>query len=135
MVCVYCGGKTKVINSRAQKRLNQKWRRRLCLNCGAVITSLERVDTSTALQVLDSSRYKPFSRDKLFLSLYDSLKHRKTALRDATALTDTIIAKALSRIKSPVIEKEELFLLTTGVLKRFDKVALVHYQAFHRYKV
>lgn len=132
MVCIYCDGKTKVINSRNQKRLNQKWRRRECELCGAVLTSTEQINTVTAIQVKDSAnRYKPFLRDKLFLSIHDSLKHRKTALDDAIALTDTIVSKLVRNNQSAIIEKSQISQIVTPILKRFDKVAATHYQAFH----
>lgn len=131
MVCVYCSGKTKIINSRVQKRLNQKWRRRQCKICLAIFTTLELIDTSSALRVKNNGRYEPFLRDKLFLSVHDSLLHRKTASRDATALTDTVISTLSPYAGVVSIESSEITKTTSQVLKRFDKVAATHYQAFH----
>ncbi len=130
MVCIYCNGSTSVTNSRHQKRLNQQWRRRQCDSCNSVVTTLESVDTAGALQVSANNAYRPFVRDKLFLSLYDSLRHRKTAQNDATALTATVLVM-VSRSKTAVIEKTQLIDTAIQVLRRFDPVAAVHYQAFH----
>ncbi len=120
------------MNSRHQKRLNQKWRRRQCSQCGAIFTTLEQLDTSGALRVNSDNKYEPFLRDELFLSVYDSLRHRKTALADATALTDTIMS-ALSFSGDAVIDRNKIVQETSRVLRRFDKIAAALYEALHPY--
>lgn len=137
MVCIYCGKSTSVVNSRPQKRLNQIWRRRYCLRCNTTVTTTEVTDYSQALAVEPSNQRKhpePFKRDKLFLSLYSSLGHRKTVLEDATALTATVIGKLIPHYDDPFIERDEIIKATTDVLKRFDKVAVTHYKAYHALK-
>lgn len=131
MVCIYCGSDTSVTNSRHQKRQNQVWRRRYCASCSSTFTTLEKTDLFTALSVADKNHYKPFLRDKLFLSLYDSLKHRKTALNDATALTDTIISKLMLCIKDGRVENSMIAKTALDVLNRFDKAAATSYAAYH----
>ena len=78
-----------------------------------------------------NGRLQPFLRDKLFASIYDSLRHRKTALNDATALTDTVIAKVLGLISDGRIEGTVITQQTSAILKRFDQAAAVHYAAYH----
>ena len=68
------------------------------------------------------------------MSVYDSLKHRKTALEDATGLTDTVISKLLPHMKDAVLDKSLIIITTTTILKRFDKAASTHYKAFHPVK-
>ena len=131
MVCIYCSAETKVTNSRHQKRLNQVWRRRKCLNCGAIFSTTEGANTSQALSVLKKNGLEPFSRDTLFISVYDSLRHRKTVLDDATALTSTIISTLTPLATDAVIDRDVIATVTTTVLGRFDKPAASHYQAFH----
>ena len=72
-----------------------------------------------------------FSLDKLYLSLYESLKHRRSAIEDASALTTTITGKLSSKYSSPKIPKQELIDLVAGVLKRFNKPAHVYYIAYY----
>lgn len=99
------------------------------------MTSLETVDFATSLLVTHPDKpAQPFSRDKLFLSLHDSLKHRKNAIAASTALTDTVLAKLLPRIKDASIQKTDISLAASDVLKHFDRVALTQYQAFHPVK-
>lgn len=131
MVCIYCGNKTQVINSRLQKKPNQVWRRRQCKACQAVFTSLEAVNAETSLIVSSGKHVEPFSRDKLLIDVYDSLRHRKTAISDATALTQTIWNRLQLKIKDASIARDDIAGVTYEVLQRFDKVAATHYQAFH----
>lgn len=131
MVCIYCSGKTSVTNSRKQKRPNQIWRRRQCQECGAVFTTEERPLTDTSVMILRRGRSEPFSREILLLSLYDSLRHRKTAITDAKALTDTVWSRLLPQIDSATLQRDDLVATTTEVLRRFDKAAATSYHAFH----
>lgn len=131
MVCIYCGGETRVTNSRLQKKANQVWRRRVCQSCQGVFTTHEVVSTDQSLLFQSASASEPFSRDILLLSVYDSLRHRKTALQDASALTATIWSKLLPQIQNATIKRSDVVQTTTDTLKRFDKSAATHYAAFH----
>lgn len=133
MVCLLCGSDTKVTNSRPQKRLNQVWRRRECLNCGLIFTTEEATDYEASWRVKNrQGRLTPFSRDKLFLSLHKSLGHRPTAIQDAGALTDTIIRKLVTQITAGSVERITIVYAVQVSLTRFDKVASTHYAAFHK---
>ena len=133
MVCLYCSGETKVVNSRLQKRTNHVWRRRNCVKCGAIFSSIEHGVYDKAFLVKCSESYIiPFSRDKLFLSIYDACRHKNDACMIAGALTDTVMSELFSRhTTKSVILREEIIEKATTVLKHFDIVALTHYTAFH----
>lgn len=131
MVCVYCGHETQVTNSRHQKRANQVWRRRKCLSCDAIFSTNEGVDSSQALSVQRNKSLEPFSRDQLFVSIYDSLKHRKSALSDATGLTTTVLSTIYPLTQNATIDRDAIVTVATTVLERFDRVAATHYNAFH----
>lgn len=132
MVCLQCGSKTKVTNSRHQRRSNQVWRRRLCPNCGALFTTEEQADYGAVWAVLDKNlALTAFSRDKLLLSLYESCRHRSEALDDARALTDTVISKLGSQVTDGVLEARAIARTAQVALNRFDHAASVAYQAFH----
>jgi transcriptional regulator NrdR family protein len=132
MVCIYCGKATGVTNSRLQRRSNTVWRRRRCEACQAVFTSIERVDEQKAVVVAPegAAALIPLSRDELFVSIYDSCRHRHKAIQDASALTDTILGKLLAQYPG-VIPKVKLKQLAWQTLKRFDPVAAVHYKAYY----
>jgi transcriptional repressor NrdR len=132
MVCIQCGSDTKVTNSRPQKRQNKVWRRRECLQCGAIFTTEESAAYQAAWAVKNTKgRLTPFQRDKLWLSLHKSLGHRPTAIQDAGALTDTVIRKLATQITAGLIERTQIVATVQVVLNRFDKAASTYYAAFH----
>ena len=131
MVCLYCGSETSVINSRPQRRTNHIWRRRQCRSCSAIFTTSEMADLFKSLSVKNDKHIQSFSRDKLFMSIHDSLKHRKTAQSDATGLTETVINQLYPHAASGQLTTDDITDCTMKVLKRFDKSAATHYRAFH----
>lgn len=135
MVCIYCGNETEVYNSRDRKRNPSVWRRRRCRACVAQFSTNELPDYTTSLVISgqDKTLY-PFNRDKLFLSLYKSLGHRKDALASATELTQTVIGKLLRdcTAKDGVISIRELAIQTYRTLKRYDPLAANTYKAYHQ---
>lgn len=130
MVCPYCAGKTEVVNSRHQKRLNQVWRRRHCLSCGATYSTHEQAayDSVWRVQTSDASLV-PFNKQKLFVELYKACEHRTTALDDAIALTDTVLSRLRSHTTSGLLESKDIAITSHTVLKNFDTAAAVYYAA------
>ena len=132
MVCIYCEGNTKVTNSRTSVKGASTWRRRECLRCGSIVTTRENVDYEGAVRVRKkTARLEPFKRDKLLISLHNSLSHRKTALTDATQLTDTVIQKLAHLHTNGVLDTAVIIESAHAILSRFDPAAGVHYQAHH----
>jgi transcriptional repressor NrdR len=133
MVCLHCGAKTHVSNSRLQRRSQRVWRRRQCLRCKAIFTTEESAlyEAAWTVQGHDSA-FKPFSRDKLFLSLYKSCQHRSSALQDAADLVDTIIKKLAGGVEDGRLWSGTISQTALVALSRFDKAASVHYRAFHQ---
>jgi len=132
VICIYCGSKTRVSNSRAQKKTNQTWRRRKCLDCNGVFTSSEAVDfSSSLLYQRDANHVEPLSRDKLYISVYKACQHRKNAVSDATALTSTIIGKLMPKVRQASLQRNDIISVTSEVLNRLDKAASVQYTAYH----
>jgi len=132
MVCIYCGAKTQVTNSRNQKKLKQVWRRRKCVNCSNIFTTIERIDYSTTLLIANNKgEVEEFIRDKLLLSIFQSLGHRASPIADAAAITDTIMSYVLNSLKTAVIKRDTLITISFNVLKKFDNAAAVHYLAYY----
>jgi len=132
MVCVYCSKKTKVVNTRNQTKHNQIWRRRQCSACHALFTTLEATDFEQSWMVIaKNGQLQPFLSDKLYLSVYDSLKHRSTAISDARHITKTVISLILRKAQNGTINSSLIADTAKVCLNRFDKTASIHYQAFH----
>jgi transcriptional regulator NrdR family protein len=132
MVCLHCSSETQVINSRHQKRLNQVWRRRRCLTCKAVFSTTESADYATAVLVRGAQgAIRPFSRDKLFVSIMSACQHRKTAINDAGGLTTTVIKRSFESLQQGVVDTKAIKAAAYVALQRFDPTAAALYRAYH----
>ena len=74
---------------------------------------------------------EPFSRDRLFVALYNSCRHRPDALGDATALAQIVTSQILRKQKDGIISRDDIVLAAHLALKRFDKVAATFFSAYH----
>ena len=70
-------------------------------------------------------------KEKLFLSIHKSCEHRKTAVDDAAALTDTVIAKIVHTGAHSVIPAQQLAKLVHEMLANFDSASAVQFAAYH----
>lgn len=132
MVCPYCNKKTRVFNSRLKKRSNEVWRRRYCTYCGATFTTVERADLAQIWRVRGSDgNLSIFIPESLFLSIYQSLGHRKNALTDALHITRTVTDSIGRSTENGIINKSFITEAVMVCLNRFDKVASSHYRAYH----
>ena len=132
MICPYCSGQTKVTNSRSHNDEQAVWRRRQCKKCSALWSTDESftLETSHRVKRPQHKHLEPFSRDELFISIRESLIHRKHPTADATALTATIITKLLAQ-KDPIINTRTIKTVSKEVLNRFDKTAAAVYASRH----
>ena len=89
------------------------------------------MSTTHRFKPRSSAALEPFQRDVLFVSIKDSLAHRKTALDDATALTDTTIRRLLAK-KQAVIAAGDIVDTCVAVLESFDQTASAVYKAKHQ---
>jgi len=127
MVCIYCGGDTKVINSRLQKRNNQVWRRRQCLVCKSVFTTHEQIEYSSALSVETSGVPRPFMPGLLLNELYHVLGHRKDVYTASEEIFGTVVRSLIRLPGSPLFTTSDITEATSGALKRFDRRAYLRY--------
>jgi transcriptional regulator NrdR family protein len=66
----------------------------------------------------------------LLISLYEALKHRKSPDVDAKYIFDTVIQK-LSAKHSAILTTQLITKTSYDILRRYDKVAAVLYNATH----
>lgn len=135
MVCSYCFHKTEVINSRLQKRTNSVWRRRNCLSCGVVFSSIEQIDyeKTWVVQYSDGTSL-PFLRDRILLSIYKSCGHRPQATQDSISLTRTVLGHLQDQVANGngTVTARTIASTIHIALRHFDMAAAVHYKAFHQ---
>lgn len=131
MVCVYCGGQTKVTNSRLQQRNNQVWRRRRCLDCGAIFTTTEAIAYDIAFSVEKGAQIEPFLSEKLYMEFLLALQDRKNCYIEARELTTQVIRNLLKRRQKASVQPTEITTEAAKVLKRFNRRAWLRYVAEH----
>jgi transcriptional repressor NrdR len=130
MVCPYCKKDSQVVNSRHQKRANSVWRRRKCTNCGAIWTSVEHIDYATVWRVSKGKHLVDFTPETLYVSLYEALKHKKTAVQDAKHICDTVLQKLAAK-HTAVLPADLITQSAHDILRRYDKTAAAVYKATH----
>lgn len=132
MKCPFCQSDTSVEISRPSRKIPSVWRRRQCDNCNRVFSTKEKPDLSLSISVKNKAgQEEPFSEDKLLMSVFVCLTHRKDALEASRALSDTI-TRLLFPLKSNAIESTEIKAAVLKVLKRFDGAAATYYKAHHK---
>jgi transcriptional regulator NrdR family protein len=106
--------------------------------CNAIFTSIEAAELPQSLLVSQEAQntgnaplVTSFRRDKLYVSIYNSCRHRPDAITDATALTDTILGQLSAHIVNASITSAQLRTLVHTALRHFDTAAATHYAAFH----
>lgn len=131
MMCLYCGGETKVTNSRHQRRNNHVWRRRQCLTCNSVFTTHESVEISSSLSVRQADTLVPFLPDLLLKDLMLALQDRKDAYTACGEILSTTVRNLLKLPQKPVYSTSDISKTTADVLKKFDKRAHLRFVAEH----
>ena len=131
MVCIYCQSKTKVINSRHLARTNGVWRRRTCLKCNATFTTNEKTILEDYLLIrTKSGTLQSFNKAKLYISIYHSLQHRSKALDESREITNTAIARLLSK-NFATININKLLNEVYSSLLNFDKTGATYFKAYY----
>jgi len=74
---------------------------------------------------------KPFMRDRLFIDIYESCKHRSASANDASALTQVVIDQLAVDKGDGILRRGDIVSLTVKVLGRFDQTAAAVYAAYH----
>jgi transcriptional repressor NrdR len=130
MNCPYCGTDSKVTNSRLLKRSNSVWRRRQCMECGAIWTTTELMKGSVTFKVMRNEDLVDFRPEILLISLYECLKHRKTPETDAQYVFETVLGN-LGQTNEPIYTTQLIAGHAYKVLKNYDKLASDLYHATH----
>jgi transcriptional regulator NrdR family protein len=98
----------------------------------AIFTTEEQATLHSSLMVTTKKgQLLPLSRDHLFISVYDSCRHRPASVDDATALTQTILSELLKTQNNGIVHRNDIARVAHSVLQRFDDTAATVYSAYH----
>lgn len=131
MVCPYCAQKTKVTNSRYQKRSNQTWRRRECIGCHAVFTTHEQIELTSTLTVMTPDNdLMPFMKERLFSSILFACEGLNDPYGTATELTATVISELRTK-GGALLTNSDIASASGKILRRFNAKAFLKYVSQH----
>ncbi len=127
MKCPFCRhDTTEVYNSRPTKAAGQIWRRRRCTNCHEAFTTYEAVDLGFISVLKRSGAFQPYSRAKLYLSIYGACSSLKSPQATVDAVTDTVEAKLLD-LRLAQLPAAQIAAIVLTTLKHFHTSAFVRY--------
>ncbi|MBX6334560.1 hypothetical protein IRY61_04455 [Candidatus Saccharibacteria bacterium] len=120
-----------------QRHNNHVWRRRSCTKCSSIFTTIERPDLTGSFVVgspgAKKGQLQPFSRDKLFLTVYECCKHRSNAVEEAASIVQTVINQlVMQNRENGLIERAEIAQKAYNALKRLDPTAAAIFAAYHK---
>ena len=129
MKCPYCGGKTKVVDSRSAGEGIR--RRRECLVCGQRFTTYERVAPIRLVVVKADGRREEFDRDKLLSGVSKACTKRPISIEAIEELVSGIEGTLYSRGEREV-ESRAVGEMVMERLRRLDDVAYVRFASVYR---
>lgn len=135
MKCPFCDSDQLIVtNSRPTKGELEIWRRRKCLHCGGLITTHEKIDLSYITVIKRSGKRVKYNRAKLYSGIYHAVSATKKLDRgtagDISEKLMQIIEKKLVGLKVKDISTENIFKITTQVLKESYPDSYLRYLAY-----
>lgn len=129
MICINCfHEKTKIINSRQNKKSPIVWRRHYCPQCQQSFTTYEQ-PTSDNLKIIKGSSEIPFNLGKLIISIARSFQHSKQQGDKYSYDLAATVSQKLAKKSS--ISSRDLASLCLSTLEAFDHIAALQYAAQH----
>jgi transcriptional regulator NrdR family protein len=140
MKCIYCEkAKTDVVNSRKGKEDKEVWRRRKCLDCGAIFTTTEAFSYDTFFVVKRNLTRKKFVYEKLFTSILIATTGGKGHdMGDAALLSREItrkVIKTLFTFKSKYVSTKDIIRATYHELSLVNDFFAKKYSMYSAYRI
>lgn len=131
MKCPFCGGESRVIESRPASDEEAVRRRRECLACGRRFTTMERVEVPPLIVVKKDGRRERFSRDKLLTGVLKACEKRPVPMEVIEKLADDIERDLRSSLDQEV-PTSVIGERVMEALRRIDGVAYVRFASVYR---
>lgn len=132
MRCPFCGhDDTQVKDSRPTEDNSAIRRRRYCPGCGARFTTFERVQLRELVVVKSAGRKETFDRDKLFRSMWISLRKRDIPQERLERVVNSMVRQLESSGETEIPSKT-IGEMAMKALEALDKVAYVRYASVYR---
>ena len=121
MKCPFCGGDTKVVDTRASEDNSTIRRRRACEKCKRRFTTFEKIETIPLLVIKKDQSREEYDRDKIEAGL----------LRSCHKMMEDIETQIYS-LGSKEISTRDIGEIVLETLKGVDEVAYVRFASVYR---
>ena len=132
MLCPFCQHtKTEVFNSRSTSMKTQVWRRRRCTSCKNVFTTYEAYDLGFLDVKQSDGAVKPYSRARLFSSIYIAFVGSRLADDQAIDNVTSTIEHRLQSLQKPLLHRDEIISVVVKSVRPLSITATMRYLADH----
>ena len=132
MRCPFCSNEdTQVKDSRPTEDNAAIRRRRICGNCGARVTTFERVQLRELTVVKSSNDREPFDREKLLRSMRIALRKRPVEAERVERVVNSIVRQLESSGETEIPSKQ-VGEMAMQALLQLDQIAYIRYASVYR---
>lgn len=131
MKCPYCGGESKVLESRHAEEGLAIRRRRECLQCGRRFNTMETVEVGPLVVVKKDGRREAFDRNKVLAGVLRACEKRPVATEDCERLVAEVERELRNTLEREVPSRR-IGELVMEHLRRLDGVAYVRFASVYR---
>lgn len=131
MKCPFCGGDTKVVDTRASEDNSTIRRRRACEKCKRRFTTFEKIETIPLLVIKKDQSREEYDRDKIEAGLLRSCHKRPVTNQQMQKMMEDIETQIYS-LGSKEILTRDIGEIVLETLKGVDEVAYVRFASVYR---
>lgn len=131
MKCPFCGGESKVLESRHADEGQAIRRRRECLQCGRRFNTMETVEAGPLVVVKKDGRREAFDRNKVLAGVLRACEKRPVAAEDCERLVAEVERELRNTLERELPSKRIGELVMEG-LRKLDGVAYVRFASVYR---
>ena len=133
MICPYCNSiESQVKDSRPDIEESVIRRRRVCSDCGAKFTTIERIQLRELSVRKNSGRLEPFDRDKLKRSISIACRKRNVSDEQIEKLLTSIHRRLETETTDDVVPSETIGGLVSDSLLNLDPIAFIRFASVYR---
>ncbi len=131
MKCPYCGGESKVLESRHADEGLAIRRRRECLQCGRRFNTMETVEMGPLVVVKKDGRREAFDRAKVLAGVLRACEKRAVTMEDCERLVAEV-ERDLRNTLEREIPSTRVGEMVMDHLRKLDGVAYVRFASVYR---
>ena len=133
MRCPYCNStESQVKDSRPNEEDGTIRRRRICSECGARFTTIERVQMRDLMVKKTSGEIQPFDREKLSRSIRIACRKRGVSDKQIDSIVSSIQRRLETEAPEDVISSEFIGSLAAESLFALDPIAFVRFVSVYK---